>query len=430
FAYGFMAFPLAAAFIALQVIIPTHYAETTALSLSTIGGIILLARLWDTITDPLVGYLSDKTPEHLGRRRLWILVSIPLILISVFLLFNPSTTADATYLLTWTLAIYIAGTMAIIPMNAWGAELSNDYHQRNRVTGTRAVFGLSGALAALSIPVILGESNSDNMTDTLHAISWLVGLTLIAASALLFFVPDRHSVALPPNQFKSALTLLKQPSPFRRLLVSFLSNSIANAIPATLFLFYVTYVLQSSDKAGLLLFTYFLCSIISIPFWMKLAKKWDKHKTWCVSIIVACCFFAWTPFLDSDSFWLYFLIVVATGFTTGCDLMIPSSMNGDLVEWDAKTSGYRRPAIFFALWGTTTKLAFALAIGIAFPLLDFFDFSANAENSSSALNALAWMYGLPTILFKIIALWSMKGYPLTEKEYGSLLNSQQPSTTN
>ncbi|MCB2217772.1 MAG: MFS transporter [Desulfobulbaceae bacterium] len=69
-AYGFLAFPLAAAFIALQVLVPTHYAETTAMSLSTIGFVMLLARLWDTVTDPLIGFLSDKTPQHLGRRRI------------------------------------------------------------------------------------------------------------------------------------------------------------------------------------------------------------------------------------------------------------------------------------------------------------------------------------------------------------------------
>ena len=72
-AYGAIAFPLAGAFIALQVLVPTHYAETTALSLSTIGTIMLVARLWDTITDPLIGFLSDKNPtafwptKDLGR---------------------------------------------------------------------------------------------------------------------------------------------------------------------------------------------------------------------------------------------------------------------------------------------------------------------------------------------------------------------------
>lgn len=416
-AYGFLAFPLAAAFIALQVIIPTHYAETTSLSLSTIGAIILIARLWDTATDPIVGMLSDKTPQHWGRRKIWIIVSVPFICLSVYALFNPPEGAGSLYLLFWTLAIYISGTMAIVPMNAWGAELSPNYQQRNRITGARATFGLAGTMVALSIPAILGETGADKLEDTLKGITALTVVTLIIAAGLLLSVPDNKTIHLPAAQFREALKLIKQASPFRQLLISFLSNSVANAIPATLFLFYVTYVLQEPQYAGPLLFTYFICAAIAIPFWIKIAAKVGKHRAWHGSILIACGFFIWTPFLGDGDIWLYLIIVAGTGLTTGCDLIIPSSMNGDLVEWDHSNTGYKRPGLFFALWGTTTKLAYALAIGIAFPLLDLFGFSANTSNSPDALQALAWIYGIPCVLLKGLALWNMRTYPVTEDEY-------------
>ena len=422
-AYGFLAFPLAAAFIALQVIVPTHYAETTNLSLSAIGGIVLLARLWDTATDPIVGILSDKTPQHWGRRRLWVLLSLPLIAIATYKLFNPPEGAGNTYLLLWTFAIYAAGTMAIVPLNAWGAELSPAYHQRNRVTGARAAFGLTGTLVALSIPALLGETGSDNLSASLFNISLLVIATLVIAAIVIVRVPDNAAIQLPPAQIKEAWLLIRKPSPFRQLLISFLSNSTANAIPATLFLFYMTYVLQSAEKAGLMLFLYFICAAISIPIWVRIAARYGKHRTWFWSIVIACGFFVWTPFLGEDDFIIYLIIVIGTGFTTGCDLIIPSSMNGDLIEWDANNSGYRRPGVFFALWGTTTKLAYALAIGIAFPLLDLLGFSAGADNSSSTITALAWVYGLPCVLFKALALWNMHNYPITEDRYQELLDA-------
>ena len=432
-AYGFLAFPLAAAFIALQVIVPTHYAETTSLSLSAIGGIVLLARLWDTATDPIVGMLSDKTPRHWGRRRLWVLLSLPLIAIAVYQLFNPPQGAGSAYLLLWTFAIYAAGTMAIVPLNAWGAELSPDYNQRNRVTGARAAFGLLGTLVALSIPALslstlVEDTNSSNLSTSLWAISLLVIVTLVIAAALVLRVPDNAAIRLPPAQIREALTLIVKPSPLRQLLLSFLSNSTANAIPATLFLFYMTYVLQSPEKAGLMLFLYFICAAISIPVWVNIAARYGKHRTWFWSIIIACGFFVWTPFLGEDDLLIYLIIVIGTGFTTGCDLTIPSSMNGDLVEWDAHGSGYRRPGLFFALWGTTTKLAYALAIGIAFPLLDLLGFSAGGDNNPATITALAWVYGLPCIAFKCIALWSMRNYPITEDHYKTLLNSNSIST--
>lgn len=428
-AYGFLAFPLAAAFIALQVIVPTHYAETTALSLSAIGAIMLVARLWDTVTDPVVGYLSDRTPQHWGRRKVWILLSVPFICISVYALFNPPPEAGSGYLLGWTLAIYIAGTMAIVPMNAWGSELSSDYQQRNRVTGARALFGLLGTLTALLIPVVLSESGSSQLGDTLWGITVLAIITLIIAALLLLYVPDNQPLNLPAAQFKAALELLKQPSPFRQLLMSFLFNSTANAIPATLFLFYITYVLQTPEYVGPLLFLYFVCAAISIPFWVKVAARYGKHTTWHWSIVTACLFFMWTPFLgEGDAMW-YAIIVIGTGFTTGSDLILPSSMNGDLVEWDAANSGYRRPGLFFAFWGTTTKLAYALAIGLAFPLLDLFGFATGTDNNDSAIQALAWIYAIPCLVLKGLALWGMHRYPITEAEYSQILEHSDTQTT-
>ena len=76
-AYGSLAFPMAAGFIALQVIVPTFYAQALGLSLSAVGGILLVARLWDMVTDPLVGFLSDRTPAHWGRRKLWVIANYP-----------------------------------------------------------------------------------------------------------------------------------------------------------------------------------------------------------------------------------------------------------------------------------------------------------------------------------------------------------------
>lgn len=424
-AYGFLAFPLAAAFIALQVIVPTHYAEITNLSLSGIGAIMLVARLWDTITDPIIGFLSDKTPAKYGKRRIWIVISAPLICISTYALFQPDASSGAWYLMCWTLAIYIAGTMAIVPMNAWGAEISDDYQQRSKITGTRAAFGLLGTMAALLVPALVGGEGSENLDETLKIIAFLVIATLIIAAVLLFFVPDKRPTKLPDTQVSDALKLLLRPSPFRQLIVSFLCNSAANAIPATLFLFYVTYLLKAPEAAGPLLFLYFICASISIPFWVWVSKKWGKQKTWHRSIVIACCFFVWTPFFGEGDILWYSLVVICTGFTTGSDLILPSSMNGDLVEWDALENGYRRPGLLFAIWGTTTKLSYALAIGIAFPLLDLFGFSAGGGNDQGALTALACLYGIPCIIFKVVALYLMRNYPITETAYQAILLRSQ-----
>ena len=414
-AYGSLALPLAAGFIALQVIVPTFYAQALGLSLTAVGGILLVARLWDMVTDPLVGFLSDRTPPRWGRRKIWVIASAPLIAGSAWLLFNPGEQASNAYLLLGAMAIYIAGTMALVPINAWGAELSSNYHQRSRVAGSRVVFGLGGTMAAL---LLIDNSDNAALQSSLSAIALFVlaglAVTVPIASRV---VPDQSMATPKGNNLRGAVQLLVVPSPFRRLLFAFLLNGVANAIPATLFLLFVTHVLEAPELAGPVLFLYFLCTAVSVPFWVRIAQRFGKHRTWCGAVTIASVFFAGAPFLSAgDTVW-YIAIVIGTGLMIGADLALPSAINGDLIEWDAHENGQHRPGLFFALWGTASKLAFALAVGLVFPLLDVLSFDATTTNSAEAVRSLAILYGAPSILFKLAAVAMMYHFPIDEAEH-------------
>ena len=409
-AYGALAFPLAAAFIALQVIIPTFYAQALGLSLSAVGAILLTARLWDLLTDPLVGYLSDRTPPSWGRRKLWVVGSAPLVAASVWVLFNPPVAVSNGFLLLCTLAIYIAGTMSIVPMNAWGAELSSSYHQRSRIAGARVVFGLAGTLCAL---LLVDNSDNAGLASSLTASTGLVcAALLISVPAAALLVPDRSQVTERGSSLRGAAALLLQPSPFRRLLLAFLLNGLGNAIPATLFLLYVTHVLQRPGVAGPILFLYFVCSALSVPAWVALSRRLGKHRSWCWAVLGSCLFFAGAPFLGAGDVLPYVIIVAGTGLMIGADLALPSAINGDLIEWDALHNGRRRPGLFFALWGTASKLAFALAVGLIFPLLDLAGFDAGGGNAAGTVRMLALLYAAPSLLFKGAALALMWNFPI------------------
>ncbi len=426
--YAPIAAPLAAAFIALQVIVPTFYAESTGLSLTAIGLVLLAARLCDMATDPIVGTLSDRTPARLGKRKIWVVLATPLILLAVWKLFLPPAEVNWHYLLLWTVVIYIGGTMAIVPLNAWGAELSPVYHERNRVSGTRAGYALGGTLAALLIAAIAGGDD----TSLGAALQWIfvfVAFTLIASVLLAAWkVPDNAFVSLPDNTIKQALSLLRTPGPFRQLLSSFFVNSIANAIPATLFLLFVSYVLNVPEKAGQLLFGYFVLAALSVPIWIRVARRFGKHQTWSGAMLCTCLAFSCVPFLSEETWYIMFAVVLLTGFFAGADLILPVSMKGDLIEWDAFHNGLRRPGLFFALWGTTTKLAFAIAVGIAFPLLELAGFSTNGPSSGGTdthapvqgLLALKLLYCLPGITLKLTAIAMMRNYPITREEHERL----------
>ncbi len=382
----------------------------------------MLARLADTVTDPLVGFWSDNASSRFGRRKIFVVLASPLIALSVWFLFNPPPDAGGAYLLCWTIAIYLGGTFAVVPASAWAAELSDDYNQRSIVTGVRVAFGLTGTLAALLVAALFSSEDGQDLSQILTVITWLVLLSLMVATLWAAWrVPDTAKTLLPERSVQAAWQLMKTPNPFRQLLISYLFNAVANAIPATLFLLFVTHVLQVPAQAGVFLFLYFVSATLAVPFWLALSKRFGKHRTWSVAMILACLFFAWTPFLGADSVFWFYVIVAATGFTTGADLALPSAINADVIEWDALESGYRRPGLFFALWGTASKLSYALAIGLAFPLLELAGFSATQPNDEVSLLWLAILYGGPCIGFKLLAVWVMRGYPITAAVHAEIL---------
>lgn len=425
--YGFLAFPLAATVLSLQVFLPTYYAQATGLSLTMIGGVLLVARLWDTVTDPIVGYLSEKTPARLGRRRLWVLIGSPLIALSVWMLFQPPENPSAFYLLGWAVLIYLAGTAVVVPTYAWGAELSPDYHERSRISGARVLFGLLGSLAALTLPLLLGRDAvtttgdgpvAAEATESLGAIlqgnSIMVVVTLVLAVIVCcLFVPDNGKSRLPSGSILASFSLFREAPPVRKLMVSYLLNGIANALPATLFLLFATHVLGAADQAGFLLVVYFGVCALSVPLWVAASRRFSKDGAWRIAMTTACLAFVWVPFLGAGDTTFFLIIVVITGIAAGADLALPAALQADLVDWDEDKTGYRRAGIFFAVWGTASKLTFAIAIGLAFPLLDFAGFSATGDNTAGGLLVLSLLYGGLPVALKVSAVLLMRNYPVT-----------------
>ena len=142
FFYGLSDMPLSVANVPLAAYIPNYYGADLGVSLAAIGSVWLFARLFDAITDPLIGYLGDKTDTRWGRRRVWMLGSIPFLMLSVYKIFFPSLDVDAGYLLFWLVVFWLGWTMLFIPYYAWAAELSPDYNERTTIAAWRMFLGM------------------------------------------------------------------------------------------------------------------------------------------------------------------------------------------------------------------------------------------------------------------------------------------------
>lgn len=420
-AYALPALPLAGLALPLYIIVPTFYADVIGLPLASVGMVLLAIRILDAITDPLFGWSADSFSKRIGRRKGFFLLSIPVTALSGFMLFWPPMDAGLIYLGLWGALASIGYTWTVLPYTAWGAELVTDYTGRARLSAWREAATLVGTLLAISLPFTIGLQRADGF----HGLA-AMGLLLLVALPLCAMVatvtvPEPKDHSTTSISFLQSLQFLARNGPFVRLISAFFLNGFANAIPATLFLYFVSDRLRVPDMRGPFLFLYFLSAIAGVPLALKAAGRFGKHRAWCGSLVTGCAIFALSGFLGSGDVIPFGAICVLTGLLLGFDLALPPSIQADVIDVDTATSGAQRSGFYFAAWSLATKLALALAVGAVFPILDYAGFKTSGTvNAPSALTVLGILYAWMPIIPKLAAAALMWNFPIGKLELAAV----------
>jgi Na+/melibiose symporter-like transporter len=411
--YALPALVLGLPTIPVFIYLPKYYAEDLGLGLTATGLALFFIRLFDVVSDPVIGVLSDRLPTRFGRRRPWIALGAPIAGLALIQLFDPPTDVGTGFLLTWGLLLYAGWTLIAIPYTTWGAELSADYHERTRVTALREGVMLGGVVLAAVLPAVLLTTGRSE-AEALIAIGWLAVALGLPSIVLLFLkVPERVAQRTGRANWRSYAQLFRN-RPFVFLVGAWLINGLANGIPAVLFLLYMEHALAVDEQGrSILILTYFLSGIFAIPLWLWLSRRMGKHRVWCLAMLLACGAFAVVPFLGPGDVEIFFFVCVLTGMTLGADLSLPPAMQADVADYDRLRFGAERTATLFSLWNLATKLSLAGAVVIAFPLLSFFGFDLQGPREANPTWPLPLIYaGLPVVL-KLIVTTMVWQFPLT-----------------
>ena len=297
-AFGCLALPLAALNLPFYVYLPTFYVRELGIDLAVVGGILLVARVLDVVTDPIIGTLGDRTSTRFGRRRPWVLASVPLLLLASWQLFLPPDDAGGLYLFVWSSLAYLAWTMILLAYSAWGAELSPDYNERSRIFGARESFVILGVLTAAALPTVIGSDPGSAVT--MASIFWMMAVAMpVATLILLWRIDERRYIEAHAIPFVTGVRTALANRPFRQLIFAYLLNGVANGLPATLFLLFVQHVIAAPDAGGPLLLLYFASGLVAIPFWLAVSYRIGKHRAWSLSMLWVCVVFAFVPFLGA-----------------------------------------------------------------------------------------------------------------------------------
>ena len=410
--------PLAALTLPLYVLVPTFYSETLGLSLATVGAALLFVRMLDALIDPVIGVVADRWKPAFGRRRALFALSLPITALAAWKLFWPPEAVGASWLFVWGAALSVGQSMALIAFSAWGAELEDGYDARARVAGYREAMTLVGTLIAIALPFSVGISKAQGVHGlAAMAIFTAIALPLFGAIAV-WIVPEPKDHSRLRIAFLRGLRALTANGPFLRLIAAFFLNGLANGIPATLFLYFVSSVLKAESLRGPLLFLYFACGIAGVPLALWLAKRIGKHRAWCWAMLATCAAFAFAPLLGAGDAAKFACIAAVTGLALGFDLSLPAAVQADVIDVDTAKSGEQRSGLYFAAWSLSTKLSLALGVGLVFPVLQYAGFDPKAANAatSSALFTLAALYAWAPVALKLAAIALMWNFPITRAE--------------
>ena len=152
-----VALPVGAMAMPIAIYLPPLYSGSLGLGLATVGLIFTLARVWDLVTDPIMGIVIDRYGSRWGQYKHWVALAIPMVMLAIYKIFIPDP-ADVTaiYLGVWMLVLYLGYTMLSIAHNSWGSFLADDYDERSRLFGWREIFIITVSYTHLTLPTIAG----------------------------------------------------------------------------------------------------------------------------------------------------------------------------------------------------------------------------------------------------------------------------------
>lgn len=407
------------------------------------GILFFLPRVFDSITDPIMGFISDNTRSIWGRRRQYVFIGAIIMGISFIIMWQlyreNGLNYNFTYFLLWSIVFYLGLTVFSVPYVAMGYEMSDDFHERTNIMAVAQWIGQWAWVIAPWLWVVMYDPdwfpNADTATRTLAI--WVGVSCMLLAMIPAFFIKStstKDDDTLAPLNLKSIgasfLQIVKsfkeafQSVPFRKLCIStfFIFNAF-NTIASFSF-FIVVYHLFNGDAAsagiwptlfgslGALVTTFLVIPIVA---WMsrKIGKKRAFVLSQAISIIGY--ILLWFLFIPGKPYMFIFALPFFS-FGIGSLFTLMMSMTADVCDLDELHSGKRREGIFGAIYWWMVKFGFAIAGLLSGAIISIVGFVPGAaEQSESAITGLRLFYSGVPILGTLIAIYVMWDYDLSEE---------------
>ncbi|HBI01359.1 MAG TPA: MFS transporter [Flavobacterium sp.] len=407
------------------------------------GVLFFLPRIFDSITDPIMGFISDNTKSKWGRRRHYVFIGAIIMAISFILMWQleraDGITYNFYYFLLWSLMFYLGLTIFSVPYVAMGYEMSNDFHERTSIMAVSQWIGQWAWVIAPWFWVVMYDpswfSSADVAAQTLAI--WVgVGCGLLAIVPAIFIKSEStiNDDNLKPLTMKNIGSSFKEIikgfqeafklEPFRKLCIAtfFIFNAF-NTVASFSFFIIVYYLFNGDAGAAWIWPTLFgsigalATTFLVIPIVARMSKMMGKKNAFLTSqgISIFGYILLWFLFVPGKPY-LFLIALPFFSFGIGGLFTLMMSMTADVCDLDELNFGHRREGIFGAIYWWMVKFGFAIAGGLSGLIMYLVDFTPNAPTQpDGAVDGLRLFFSAFPIAGTLIAMYVMRNYDITEK---------------
>ena len=388
------------------------------------GLVLLFPKLWDVISDPIMGGISDITRSRMGRRRPYLLAaSIPFGIIFFLMFLTPhynSELAKALYVgLMFALGCTVF-TVFNVPYSSMVAEMSDDYNERMSITSFRMIGSSIGVLLAggLAMPLVEigggGEAGFRFMGIVLGA--------LITLFCIICFFGTRQAKTLPVIEerppFSEQVKIAFRNIPFKMLIMMYAFQSLAIGVLMAGLIYYVKYVMRLPETSmGIVFPILIVTAIIFIPVWLKIGVKIGKIKAYTIGLCILSVMLFSLFFTKSSQLNLFYIQIFLLGIGFSSFQLFPFSMLPDTIEYDELQSGMRREGIFSGIWSSAQKTAYSVGpsiVGFTLSISGFVNASVQPESVEVGVRIVFCLFTAFMILLSLLPFYK---YDLTEERF-------------
>lgn len=412
-----------------------YLTDTVGLAAGLAGLAVAIGKFWDAVTDPMMGFLSDRTRTRWGRRRPYLLIGAVPLLLSMWFFFTAPPLHGAVALTVWaTFALMLlntAYTVVNIPYSSLTPELTENYHERTSLNGYRFGFAVIGTIlgAAAVQPLVSLFSKNGSAAPGFSAVGLILG-AVMAATALLTFSSvrekDHSKTEIPKEGFFATYLAVFRNKPYLIILGTYALNVTGLNFLQGILIYYTTYIFGDPAVTTPAMVLLLLVAMVCIPISVVVSKKAGKKLTYQLSFAVlasACAAIFLFGELLGPKFFLAMMVYAGVGI--GFGYVAPWSMIPDTVEYDAVMTGKRKEGAFYGMWTFVSKCGQALSIFVSGLVLSAGGYIAGAAQTEAARGAIKLLIGPVPVVVLIGAIVLVHFYPLDEKAYEKLIAEER-----